>query len=205
MYPEYNKDFINTDFLTDLSAGNERAFRRLYDAYKYNIFRSAMIYLQDEQEAREITQRVFVRLWEKRHLLINVEQLQDYLFGITKNIVFDHLKQLGRQVEILAQYRRHINNTSDNNAEESINEKSIMNLWLNIVARLPAQQRRVYTMVEQQGINLDEVSAKLSLTKATVKKHMELARSFVRAELKRSLEHLPGFSVLNQSFLQIFF
>lgn len=205
MYPEHNRDFIDADFLTSLSGGDEHAFRRLYNAYKNNIFNSAMIYLQDEQEATEITQRVFIRLWEKRRLLINVERLQDYLFRITKNVVFDHLKQLGRQAEILAQYRRHINNTSDSNTEESINERNIMNLWLNIVSRLPAQQRRVYTMVEQQGINLDEVSAKLSLTKSTVKKHMELARSFVRSELKRSLEHNRGFSMLNQSFLQIFF
>lgn len=205
MYSEHNKDLIDAVFLTDLSGGNERAFRMLYNAYKNNIFDSAMIYLQDEQEATEITQRVFIRLWEKRRLLINVERLQDYLFRITKNVVFDHLKQLGRQAEILAQYRRHINNTSDNNTEESINERNIMRLWLSVVGRLPAQQQRVYTMVELQGINLDEVSAKLSLTKSTVKKHIELARSFVRSELKRSLEHHRGFSMLNQSFLQIFF
>lgn len=205
MHPEQIKGGISADFLTDLSGGKAYAFRMLYDAYKNNIFNSAMIYLQDEQEATEITQRVFIRLWEKHHLLINVEQLQDYLFTITKNLVFDHLKQLGRQAEILAQYRRHINNVSDNNAEESINERDIMNLWLNIVSRLPAQQQRVYVMVEQQGINLDGVSVKLSLTKATVKKHLELARGFVRSELKRSLEHHPGFSILKQSFLQMFF
>lgn len=205
MYPEHNRDFINADFLTDLSGGNTYAFRMFYDAYKNNVFNSAMIYLHDEQEATEITQRVFIRLWEKRHLLISVEQLQDYLFTITKNIVFDHLKQLGRQAEILAQYRKCINNTRDNNADESINEKDIMDLWLNIVQKLPAQQKRVYTMIEQQGGNLDEISAKLSLTKATVKKHLELARNFVRSELRRSLEHRPGFSVFNQSFLQIFF
>lgn len=208
MNPLSTKENVDDDFLTGLSKGDVTAFRALYDAYKNNVFNAVMAYLQDEQEATEITQQVFVRLWEKRHLLVEVEKLQDYIFTITKNLVFDHLKQLGRQADLLVRYRKRIaDNTYDNNAEENINERNIMNLWLNIVRQLPAQQQQVYAMVEQRGLSLDEASAKLSIEKATVKKHLELARRFVRSALKKALLEQPGptpLIKLNQSFLQIF-
>ncbi|MBX2922790.1 MAG: sigma-70 family RNA polymerase sigma factor [Chitinophagaceae bacterium] len=196
---------IDEGFLAALSKGNVTAFRAFYDACKNNIFNTVMVYLQDEQEATEITQQVFVRLWEKRSLLVEVEKWQDYIFTITKNLVFDHLKQLGRQAELLVRYRKQIINSADNNAEETVNEKSIMQLWLSIVHKLPAQQQQVYTMVEQRGLSLDEASGKLSIEKATVKKHLELARRFVRAALKKALLEQPVSSGINQSFLQIFF
>ncbi len=197
-------NIIHSDLLADVSGGKEGAFRTLYDTCKNNVFNTAMLYLQDEQEATEITQRVFIRLWEKRHLLVNVEKLQDYIFIITKNLVFDHLRQLGRQADLLLQYRRQITDAEDNNAEEGLHEKNIMKLWLGIVGRLPAQQQQVYTMVEQQGVKLDDASVKLSLTKATIKKHLELARRFVRSELKRALQETSGSSGPYTCFLQIF-
>lgn len=197
-------NIIHPALLSDVSGGKEGAFRGLYDACKNHVFNAAMLYLQDEQEATEITQRVFIRLWEKRHLLASVEKLQDYIFTITKNLVFDHLKQLGRQADLLVRYRRRITDAADDNAEESLHEKNIMNLWLDIVSRLPPQQQQVYILVEQQGIPIGEAAAKLSLTKATVKKHLELSRRFVRAALKRALQESPGSPGLSPGFLQIF-
>ncbi len=201
MQEDQNKDHSSGEFLTGLSGGREESFRVLYDTYKNGVFSSAMTFLKDEQEATEITQRVFIRLWEKRHLLTNVEQLQDYLFTVTRNLVFDHLRQLGRQAEILAQYRRQMTRATDNSAEECVDEKNILNLWLGIVRQLPSQQQRVYVMIEQQGITLDEAADRLSLNKNTIKKHLELARRFVRSALKHSLQ---GQSVTNLRFLQIF-
>lgn len=204
MQREQTDNIFSVDFLADLSRGKEGTFRVLYDAYKHLVFKSAHLYLQDEQEATEITQRVFIRLWEKRHLLVNVDKLQDYIFTITKNLVFDHLKHLGRQTSLMLQYRQQATNTTDHTAENLVTEKNIAALWLNIVNRLPTQQQQVYIMVEQQGLNLEEASAKLSLAKATVKKHLELARRYVRSELKSSLQDSSGSSIIYSCFLQIF-
>lgn len=181
--PEPGKYAMTNDqaLLLSLAKGEEQAFKELYDHYKGRVFNLAMLYVGRE-DAIEITQQVFISLWDSRALLVNVHSLRDYILTTTRNNVFRYLKQVGRQSRLLLEAMSG-QQVEVATPEQHFHEKKLLKVWNGIIHDLPAQQRQVYQMIELQGISLDDAAEQLQLSKSTVKKHLELARRQVRKEI----------------------
>ncbi|WEK35623.1 MAG: sigma-70 family RNA polymerase sigma factor [Candidatus Pseudobacter hemicellulosilyticus] len=185
--PEPGKYAMSNDqqFLYLLAEGDEQAFRELYDQYKSRVFQLALGYLPHE-DAVEVTQQVFIHLWDGRARLSDVNSLTDYILISTRNQVFRHIKRIGRQAKLLLEAADGAVSASVT-PEQVLGEKKLLKTWEAVIRRLPPQQQQVYQLVELEGLSLDEVTQQLQLARATVKKHLELARKQVRQELKRRL------------------
>ena len=56
-----------------VSEGSEPAFRQLFDGYKNRIFGYVLAIIHSHTQAEEITQELFIKLWQSRELLARVE------------------------------------------------------------------------------------------------------------------------------------
>ncbi len=71
--------------LIGVAAGNEEAFSRLVNLYRNKVFSHALTFVKSYEEAEEITQDIFVKVWVNRHRLPEVKDFKNYLFILGRN------------------------------------------------------------------------------------------------------------------------
>ena len=70
----------------------EFVFETIFRLYYDKLFQIAKIYLNNKEDAEEIVQNVFLRLWDKLNLLTGINNINSYLFTLTKNACLNFLK-----------------------------------------------------------------------------------------------------------------
>ncbi len=178
-----------------ISGGDEKAFGWFYHQSSGGIYNAVMAYLKDEQAAREIVQVVYIKIWDQRQLLKDVRCLKDYLFILARNTVFDHFKKVTMETRRLAGLRRQFP-ALHNNVLVRVQERECELLLRQVISHLPSQQRQAYLLASEQEMSYDEIAVRMQLSRFTVKRHLELARRFVRKYLHHHLHQqvtLPFF------------
>lgn len=169
------------EILLRLSKGEETAFNQVYLAYSATVYNTAMIYVKDLYLAQEIVQQVFIRLWENRHRLPAVENFRNYLVVLSRNLIYDQLKAAASETRQRRAFRD-VQLSADLHMESPAagHGARYEALWQSAVKQLPAQQRQVYLKIEEDKLSYEDVAKDMGLSRLTVKKHLELARKFIR-------------------------
>lgn len=87
---------------------SHEAYSYLYDMYWSKVYNFARLYVSSIEDAKEIVQIVFIKLWETRAFLRENESLKGYLFIITRNIIFNQWKKTSMRTFISLLYWKHI-------------------------------------------------------------------------------------------------
>ena len=167
--------------------GDEQAFSRFYHTTNAGIYNAVMTYVKDEHMAREIVQMIYIKVWDHRTSLKNVRSLKDYLFILARNTVFDHFRKVTIETSRLAYLRREAPALHNNNVMVNMEERECGQLLRQIISRLPSQQRQAYLLASEQEMSYEEIADRMQLSRLTVKRHLELARRFVRKYLHHHL------------------
>ncbi|SDL54941.1 RNA polymerase sigma-70 factor, ECF subfamily [Pedobacter sp. ok626] len=185
----YNGPDDDRSLLASVSAGDQLAFRSLFDAYRNKVFTYAVRYLKSREQAEEIVQNVFLKLWLKREGLTEIVNFGGYLRTITNNATLDALKKRASEY-------RHQNESLqewsdlDNTTEDAIFSKDAKSYISLALEKLPKQQRLVYQMCQIDGLKQKEVAEKLNISPLTVKVHLREATKGLKALLKNG-ESIP--------------
>ena len=175
----------DSEILDRIKQSDEQAFKLVYDELAPTIFNTAMLFLKQEEEAREIVQEVFIKLWDKRQSLSEIGSLKDYLFILTRNLVFDYFE---KKPGIRSCFRiGHLQQNSISNADHLVEEHLYNQLLHTAIQKLPPQQRKVYILSKNEGLDYDEIASQMSLSRNTIRKHLQLANYFVRKFVKTNL------------------
>ncbi len=130
----------------------------------------------------ELTQDVFVRIWEKRARLMEVESFKGYLFMVTRNVVFNFIRaiRVRRKVKELDETV----GVNDDDLENELLFKQYYAMAIEAVEKLPPGRRKVLKMSIYEGLTLDEIAGRLGITRSGVKKQLYAATAFVRQYLQ---------------------
>ncbi|WP_316788298.1 RNA polymerase sigma-70 factor [Pedobacter frigoris] len=165
--------------LHQVSTGDSRAFSIFFHRYSPKVYTYALKIVKSESLAEEITQEVFVKIWNLGQQLTSIENLDAYLRVITKNHTLKVLRRLALEVrtnKIMADdYRENHNDT-----EEYIIFKDSEKILNQAIEKLPPQQKLVYHLCHQEGLKYEEAAEKLNISRLTVKTHMQHALRFLR-------------------------
>lgn len=75
------------DYLKMIAEGDKEAFRVIFGKYYPKVLAFLQSFLQSYDDAEDVAQGVFVRLWFVRHTLVDATRISAYLFRMTTNIV----------------------------------------------------------------------------------------------------------------------
>jgi len=178
--------FSDITLLKHLAAGREEAFTQLYLRYSPTIYNALMVYIKDEHQADDLLQNVFVRFWEKRAELPAIQNIENYLFILARNLVLNHIKRRAIEENVLQVLRSRLTE-SVNSTDNRIMELEYRRLLQEAIDALPAQQKQVYLMATENAMSYDDIAAQMELSKLTIKKHLELARKSIRAHINTRL------------------
>lgn len=177
------------DFLfLKLKQGDVGAFETLFQNKRLQLLKFITVYTKSVEVAEELTQEVFVRLWNARENIDVSKNGTSYLYTIAKNLSLNYLRAQTKEATLkneLWQRSKRFNSTP----EEHIVFKEYMTIFNTILEELPQKKRMIYTMSKQDGKSHDEIAAKLGLSKKTVKNNLSQTLRLIRNRLEPYLEY----------------
>lgn len=177
---------IGRDIILKFSAGQESAFRTLYEKYTPALRYFAGKYVGDGTAIDDIIQDVFVCLWEKHTDFKTEESLKSFLYTSVKNNCLNVIRHRGvkeRYAEVL------LREEQQDFFLEHIIEAEVFELLLGVFNELPPACREVYRL-SLEGKKHEEIAMQLQITVNTVKKHKNNANHYMRERLKHILNLL---------------
>lgn len=165
----------------ELSKGNILAFNTLYREYGKRIYKFSYRYLRSAEEAEEIVQEVFTRIWEKRKDLKESLSFKSYVFTITFNIIRRHFKVRA----MMDDYLQH-KGWSDHDLQttEKIDFNSLNQYVKALVDKLPDRRKQIFIKSRYEGLNTMEIATELKISSKTVENQLTDALRFIRSHLK---------------------
>jgi RNA polymerase sigma-70 factor (family 1) len=167
--------------LRQISQGDRSVFKILYTRYFSDVQRYVALFEPSKASMDELTQDVFVRIWEKRTYLAEVETFKSYLFMVTRNVVFNYLRGLKVQQKV-----KELDEAAERSGpavEDQLLYKQYYRIALEAMEKLPPGRRKVLKMSIDDGLTLDEIANELNISRAGVKKQLYAATAFVRQYL----------------------
>ncbi len=146
-----------------------RKILELYEAYAQDVFRLAMCYLRNRQDAEDVCQSVFLKLMSKDIPLIPDKE-KAWLLTATANACKNHLKSFWRQ------------NVGALEADIPFQEPEHRELW-HCIGQLPAKYRACLHLYYYEGYSQEEIAGILKISRTAVQTRMSRARQLLKKEL----------------------
>lgn len=183
------------DLLLKMKAGDQAAFEVLYRQYSLEIYRRLLMMVKVADLAEELTQDVFVKIWEKRSLIEPGNNFKFFLYRISKNMVIDFYRKAARDQKLQDQIITSSTEIS-NVTEDAIIFKETNALFQKALDSLPPQQKQVYTLCKIQGLSYAEAGKRLGINTSTVSNHIVKATKTLKQILGEEQVLLLLFSAL---------
>lgn len=166
-----------------LQQGDPAAFKNLYRRFEPKLYAFTLKLVQHKEDAEEVVQEVFLKVWEKRETLDPTQNLDGYLFRIARNLVYNKAKH---QVYEFAysQYLATQKNESENFTENAYQHQELNTLFENICAELPPVRKQVFLMSRAEGLTNSEIAEILHTSNSNVENHINKALKVVREKFK---------------------
>jgi RNA polymerase sigma factor (sigma-70 family) len=175
------KDFIiysDEELIQEIKADNMFAFEVFYKKYCKRVYKFGYSILKSSDEAENLTQDVFLNLWENRHKVEKDSSIKFYVYEFV-----EYLKSLQ---EI---------NEEPVNVEFEYNELTIK--LDKIIEALPQRQKEVYLLHRVGGLKYNEIAERLHISINTIENHMSRALKTIR-------EKLGNYSLISMLFSFLF-
>jgi len=167
--------------LRQVSRGDREALRQLYRRHGRRVYSLAFHIVGDEARAEEITQDVFLKVWEKAGSFDPAKaQPMTWMLRITRNRSID----VWRREKPRAELPGDLESPTDG-PEETWAKASLATGVRDELARLPTAQRRALSMAYYAGLTHSEIARTLGEPLGTVKSRIRDALASLRRRLDR--------------------
>lgn len=162
--------------------GDEKAFEAIYHLCFSVLCLYAENFIRDEEEARDIVQGTFEKLWKRRAGFEDARRIAGFLCLTVTNKCIDHKKEVNRRA-------RHYNNIAlasniENDVLRAMFPVDMIQRVRDEIERLPVQCRKVMRMSYVEGKKIDEIAAALHLSANTVRNQRARGRELLKHRLK---------------------
>ena len=170
--------------LKEVSKGNEKAFRILYDRYFDRLAAFIFKLCKCETVTEEIVQDIFLKLWINRHLLDQLDCPKAYIFSMARNSSIDYFRRLARETNLISALSAQLQ-IANNDIEDRLHAKELRRLIEEAVDQLSAQKKKIFKLSKEEGLSHKEIAEVMQLSKSTVKNHLSETLQYVREHLSQ--------------------
>lgn len=162
-----------------LKRGDLEAFDMIYDMYAGRLYAFSIRYLKSPDEAGELVQTVFLKVWEKHKRLDANLSFRSFLFTIAYNEICRSFRRKSYLRKYIGEAVRD-GNRSDTSPEDNSEFHSLLSEVEKIIASLPEKQRKAFIMCKIDGMPAKEVAAGLGLSSGTVDNYVSSTIKTIR-------------------------
>lgn len=187
----------DNELIEKLRIGDVEAFDRVYQRYAGKLYAFSLKYLKSKEEAEELVQSVFLKVWENQKKLKRDTSFKSYLFTIAYNEICNLFRRRKYQQNFIAKIGTE-NSEASGETEDQIDFQFVLEEVDQIIARLPEKQKTIFLKSRQEGKSTKEIADELGLSRGTVDNYISESLKFIRTNLKDK-----HFSIL--LFISLFF
>lgn len=162
----------------------ERDFNLLVGRLKDKMFRISLQIVRDEELAQDVVQEVFIKVWDKREELKDIENLDAYCYRMARNLSIDktRLKHY-KTSDLSGAYRMENSNPTPEEIAEIGNTMELVKKWIE---DLPESQKTVLMLRDFEGLSYKEISDTLDMPLNQVKVYLFRARQHLRFNMDKT-------------------
>ena len=175
-------DISEQAYLAALKNDDIKAFDNLFDEYGKRLYHFAYGYLKSKDDAEEIVQEVFLKVWRNRKQLKPDLSFKAYIFKIAYHHILEILKQINRSQA----YRHEIIDESiffNDDTNTRLNYQMLLEKVESLIQKLPSRQKEILLKRKKEGIPVKEIATQLGVSPKTVENHLTQALKSIKKDL----------------------
>ena len=161
-----------------------QAYQRLFELYWNLVYGIGLSLTKSPEQAKDLSQDIFLKIWDKKEKLPGVRDFGAYLYTITKHRVHDQIRSQifhASNREFLESYISY----SESSPQELLESKEIKEELEAAINRLPEQLKQVINLRRWEGLSHQEIAIKLNISPLSSKTYMVRALMALRKEMAR--------------------
>lgn len=164
--------------------GNTGAFNVLVERWQTKIYRFAFQFFADGDEASEITQKTFIKVYQKLDTLDEPGKFSSWIYRVANNLCLDELKRAGRRKSSpLEAWVEQVEGSQTPGTK--LETKELSEVLQKAMLTLPDEQRVVIILKEYEGMKFREIAEILEESENTIKSRMYYGLKSLRRVLKK--------------------
>jgi RNA polymerase sigma factor (sigma-70 family) len=161
---------------------NLEAFQNRVLPVKSKLYRFALRFLNNEEEAKDVVQEVFIRVWNGRDQMDQIQNWEAWCMRITRNLSLDRIRSITRKQTQPIETSFDIRNEALTPHETTEAHESMKRIS-ELIAGLPEKQRQVIHLRDVEGYSYNEICDIMEIDLNQVKVNLFRARNAVREKL----------------------
>ncbi|AHM58383.1 ECF subfamily RNA polymerase sigma-24 factor [Flammeovirgaceae bacterium 311] len=162
------------EMIINLKSGSQQAFNLLFHLYERRLYAFSYKFLHSREDAEEVVQEVFFKVWKNKRLLNEELSFKAYLFTIAKNHIYN---LMSKRVSDTCCKKYFADTTSNqvHTTEDALNFNEANTIIQEKVNSLSAQRKKVFVMSRFDGISNRDIAVQLGISLSTVENHLNKA------------------------------
>ena len=189
----YNAD---TELVALLKGGDKTAFKELFDKYGKRLYQFSLKFLREKEDAEDLLNEVFLKIWENRRNLKTDTSFQSYLFTIAYNNIRQRFLKRSREEKYIQIFAtEHLTENLKN--EDQIDYLSFVKVVNDAIEMLPARRREIFLLYYKEELKSKQIAEKLNITEQFVRNQLTIAKKTIIDKFKETnkLEGMLFFSL----------
>lgn len=176
-------------YINQIIRGDTNVFSVLVDRYKEMIFTLALKMIKNREEAEEVSQDTFVKVYNSLNKFKGDSKFSTWIYKITYNTCLDRLKKNKKEDSTISidEFSDHLVKTMDN-ALSALEEKERKQTIQNCLNLLSREENFLLTLYYFDDQNLDEIAKIMDINSNNVKVKLFRSRKKLAVILKKQLE-----------------
>lgn len=159
------------EFLQRLKEGDQEAFELLYNKYGKRIYWKFTRMVKISEEAEELFQELFVRVWERRAQIDERQSFSAYLYRIAENMIYDFYRKATR-TESLRKTLIGRGEEAYDHIEQALFKKETSDILNQAIATMPPARRQAFVLCKIEEKSYEEAAAIMGISPNTVHNHI---------------------------------
>ena len=171
------------NIITRCQQGDKDAFRWVVQTHQRMLFSLALKMLCDEEEAKDMVQETFIRVWQRIRDYNPEKAFTTWIYTIASRLCLDRLKRMNRIIAMPddAMVVRRFASNSD--SQRTLENQEWVAMVRTMAEGLSDKQRLVFTLCQLEGLSSEETEQITGMDAQQVKSNLYVARKTIRKRL----------------------
>lgn len=161
------------EIIKKAKAGSISAFNSIFQKYKSFVDNLLYTYVKDIDEARDLTNVVFLKIYEKIDKFTDYNTFQGWIRTLAKNVAIDYLRTMKHKS---MSYEDNLNGKEDRETENKITYESIIDNF----DKLTEKQRLICKLFYLNNLSIKEIKRITNMPEGTIKSHLHRSRKALK-------------------------
>jgi RNA polymerase sigma-70 factor (ECF subfamily) len=172
------------DIIIALKNDSANAFDDLFRMYGQRLFLFSRGFLKDPEDAKEIVQNVFVKIWENRANIDEFQSFKSYLFSIAYNSIITEFRKKHREQKLLENIKLSTPGYHQDLEDQLLYDSTKQEIE-NAIEALPERRKLIFKLSRFEGRSYQEIASELGISVNTVENQISEALKYLRNSIKK--------------------